>query len=91
MVSGNVRDPIAKKQLHTKKIEEPLFPIGSIRFGHDEIVGIARQFGGGWDVDLIAQGFRDHMGSRIEKLRGAKLTAAWKGFCESWVTRRGRA
>lgn len=70
---------------------DELFPNGTIRFGHDDLVAIARQHGGGWDVDLIATGFRDHMGNRLEKLRGAKLTAAWKGFCESWVTRRGRA
>jgi hypothetical protein len=30
------------------------------------------------------------MGNRLEKLRGAKLIAAWKGFCEGWVNRRGR-
>ena len=70
---------------------DELFPNGTIRFGHDDLVVIARQHGGGWDVDLIATGFRDHMGNRLEKLRGAKLAAAWKGFCESWVTRRGRA
>jgi hypothetical protein len=82
---------ITAKSSRARKIDEPLFPRGSISFGHDEIVGIARQFGGGWDVELIAQSFRDHMGSRLDKLRGAKLAAAWKGFCESWVTRRGRA
>ncbi len=88
---GKGGDTISARPPRAAKIEEPLFPRGSISFGHDEIVGIARQFGGGWDVDLIAQGFRDHMGSRLDKLRGAKLAAAWKGFCESWVTRRGRA
>ena len=82
---------IPAKSSRTVKIDESLFPRGSISFGHDEIAGIARQFGGGWDVELIAQSFRDHMGSRLDKLRGAKLAAAWKGFCESWVTRRGRA
>ena len=91
LVVGEGGDTISARPPRAAKIEEPLFPSGSIRFGHDEIVGIARQFGGGWDVDLIAQGFRDHMGSRLDKLRGAKLAAAWKGFCESWVTRRGRA
>jgi hypothetical protein len=91
VVSTDGGKSISTKSSRTVKIEEPLFPRGSISFGHDEIVGIARQFGGGWDVELIAQSFRDHMGSRLDKLRGAKLTAAWKGFCESWVTRRGRA
>ena len=73
------------------KPEEKTFPRGSIRFGHDDLLKIGRTHGGGWDIDMIASGFREHMGERLEKLRGAKLAAAWKGFCESWVTRRGRA
>lgn len=73
------------------KAEEPTFPRGSIRFGHDDLLAIGRTHGGGWDIDMIASGFREHMGERLEKLRGVKLAAAWKGFCESWVTRRGRA
>lgn len=74
----------SKKQLDTT------FPLGSLRFGHDDLLGIGREHGGGWDVDLIANGFRTHMGDRLEKLRGAKLIAAWRGFCEGWVNRRGR-
>lgn len=70
---------------------ESTFPSsGSIRFGHADLLEVARKHGGGWDVDLIASGFREHMGNRLEKLRGAKLLAAWKGFCEGWVNRRGR-
>jgi hypothetical protein len=67
------------------------FPSGSIRFGAEELYTIGRSQGGGWDVDLIAQAFRAHMGERLVKLRGAKLVSAWTGFCEGWVTRRGRA
>lgn len=66
------------------------FPSHSIRFGSDELARIARQFGGGWDIDIIADGFRETMGPRLEKLRGAKLIAAWRGFCEGWLNRRGR-
>lgn len=73
------------------KPEDKTFPSGSIRFGHDDLLAIGRAHGGGWDIDMIASGFREHMGERLEKLRGVKLAAAWKGFCESWVTRRGRA
>lgn len=70
---------------------ESTFPSsGSIRFGHADLLEVAKKHGGGWDVDLIASGFREHMGNRLEKLRGAKLIAAWKGFCEGWVNRRGR-
>lgn len=67
------------------------FPSGSIRFGSDELAAIARRNGGGWDIDLIADGFRAQMGDRLAKLRGPKLISSWTGFCEGWVTRRGRA
>lgn len=73
------------------KPAEITFPGGSIRFGADELAAIARREGGGWDIDLIADGFRKQMGDRLEKVRGAKLIKAWTGFCEGWVTRRGRA
>lgn len=73
-----------------RMVSEQAFPTGSLRFGHDDFLEIGREHGGGWDVDLIANGFRDHMGERLDKLRGAKLMAAWKGFCEGWFNRRGR-
>jgi hypothetical protein len=73
-----------------KQLESTFPSSGSIRFGHADLLEVARKHGGGWDVDLIASGFREHMGNRLDKLRGAKLLAAWKGFCEGWVNRRGR-
>lgn len=73
-----------------KQLELTFPSSGSIRFGHADLLEVAKKHGGGWDVDLIASGFREHMGNRLEKLRGAKLIAAWKGFCEGWVNRRGR-
>lgn len=78
--------PVAR----SKTSSEATFPTGSLRFCHDDFLEIGREHGGGWDVDLIANGFREHMGERLEKLRGAKLMAAWKGFCEGWFNRRGR-
>ena len=78
--------PVAKGRMAS----EQTFPTGSLRFGHDDFLEIGRVHGGGWDVDLIASGFRDHMGERLQRLRGAKLMAAWKGFCEGWFNRRGR-
>jgi hypothetical protein len=74
-----------------RKDDEQTFPSGSIRFGHDDLLAIGKQHGGGWDLDMIASGFRDHMGARLGKLKGAKLISSWTGFCEGWVTRRGRA
>lgn len=87
-----VQDAIAAPRTPppAKKSSELTFPSGTLRFGSDELLDIGRRHGGGWDVDLIASGFRDHMGDRLEKLRDAKLIASWKGFCEGWVNRRGR-
>jgi hypothetical protein len=87
-----VQDAIAAPRTPppAKKSPELTFPSGTLRFGSDELLDIGRRHGGGWDVDLIASGFRDHMGDRLEKLRDAKLIASWKGFCEGWVNRRGR-
>ncbi len=84
----NARRPPAR--LAEVKVLDETFPFGSLQYGHDDLLAIGRQYGGGWDVDLIAKGFRDHMGARLDKLRGVKLTAAWKGFCEGWFNRRGR-
>lgn len=67
-----------------------VFPSGSVKYGADDFYSIGKQHGGGWDVDLIATAFRDHMGSRLLKLSGAKLEKTWKGFCEAYFARRGR-
>lgn len=74
-----------------KNDKELTFPTGSLQFGADQEIfaKIARASGGGWDIDLIASAFRNHLGERLTKLRGAKLKAAWKGFCESYHNRRG--
>ncbi|AIT82611.1 replication initiation protein [Novosphingobium pentaromativorans] len=84
--------PAPRKAVARSKPTETSFPTGSLRYGEHEAEfrSIGRQYGGGWDVDMIADGFRSQMGERLEKLRGAKLAAAWKGFCEGWVNRRGR-
>ena len=42
------------------------------------------------DIDLIADAYREQMGERLAKLKGAKLIASWTGFCESFLARRGR-
>lgn len=65
------------------------FPSGSIRFD-PELRAIALEHGGGWDVDMIATAYRQSMGERLAKLTGAKLRSSWRGFCESWLARRGR-
>lgn len=69
---------------------ELTFPSDTIRFGSETLAAIARSAGGGWDIDLIADAYRDQMGERLAKLKGAKLIASWTGFCESFLARRGR-
>ena len=80
----------ATKALTKHKADEKSFPIGSLTYGADEFRAIGLRHGGGWSVDMIAEGYRQHMGARLEKLRGKKLIDSWTGFCESWLSRRGR-
>lgn len=69
----------------------PPFPSGSLRFGTEpEFREIGLAHGGGWDVDLIAQAYRESMGDRLSKLSGQKLRSSWTGFCQSYLARRGR-
>lgn len=92
IAAGQGAVPAPRKVIASGKPGEASFPRGSLRYGEteSEFLSVGRQYGGGWDVDMIADGFRAQMGERLEKLRGAKLMAAWKGFCEGWVNRRGR-
>ena len=68
------------------------FPAGRLHFGATEAAArrIGQAHGGGWDVDLIAESYRAHMGERLARLSGAKLEKSWRGFCEAFLARRGR-
>ena len=68
------------------------FPDGGLQFGPTGKAAreIALKVGGGWDVDLMADAYRAHMGSRLASLSGTKLEKSWKGFCEAFYARRGR-
>src|SRR3546814_11025682 len=66
------------------------FPSGSLRYGGEEFHAIGKSHGGGWDVDQVADAYRQHMGDRLHRLSGAKLEQSWKGWCESYSARRGR-
>lgn len=90
-VEAAVRTAVASLVSRDKAgAEEVAFPSGTIRYGSDTLAAIARSAGGGWDIDLIADAYRDQMGGRLVKLKGAKLIASWTGFCESFLARRGR-
>jgi len=66
------------------------FPETSLRYAGGAFAEIARTHGGGWDIDLIAQAYRDQMGDRLDMLFGVKLTKSWTGFCQAYAARRGR-
>jgi hypothetical protein len=66
------------------------FPSGSLRYGGQEFHKIGLAHGGGWDVDGIAEAYRKEMGDRLASLKGVKLERSWRGFCESYSSRRGR-
>jgi hypothetical protein len=67
------------------------FPQGSLHYAATQLFrDIARTHGGGWDIDLIAAAYREHMGERLRNLSGNKLKQSWTGFCESYASRRGR-
>lgn len=68
------------------------FPEGPLHFGVTEQAAraIGVQHGGGWDVDVIADAYRKHMGDRLAVLSGKKLERSWKGWCETFANRRGR-
>ncbi|MET0376298.1 MAG: replication initiation protein [Rhizorhabdus sp.] len=66
------------------------FPSGSIRFGAQDLCRLAQDHGGGWDVDLIADAYRTHMGDKLASLTDAALLGSWEGFCKSYAARRPR-
>jgi hypothetical protein len=69
-----------------------MFPQSSLHFcGDEKVVQIARDFGGGWDRDVIASAYRDFMGAKLRTLRGPSMLKSWEGFCKSYVDKRGRA
>lgn len=85
--AGRMRSADAERP----RVKFASFPSGSLRWsGAEEFLSIGRSHGGGWDVDLIAEAYRGHMGDRLVKLSGVKLQRSWQGFCESYVTRKGR-
>jgi len=88
-VGEAVREAI-NKLIAPDKSSEIVFPNGSLQYASGPLAAIARSHGGGWDIDLIATAYRQQMGDRLAKLKGAKLTSSWTGFCESFVARRGR-
>lgn len=60
------------------------FPKGNISFS-DPWRQIARQHGGGWDINMIADAFRLSPGANAT---GERLVKAFTGFCQKWAANR---
>lgn len=82
----------ASRRSAQKALAWSKFPEGYLNYGPTEEAAreIALECGGGWDVNLIADAYRQQMGDRLAVLSGNKLEKSWRGFCESFFARRGR-
>lgn len=67
------------------------FPKGSLSFGDAEkpFRLVAREHGGGYDIDNIADAYRVQVGSTLETLAGSRLLKSFEAFCLSYAARRG--
>ena len=82
---------ISLRATEVESAERKSFPSGSLHWaGGERFLAIARESGGGWDIDMLADAYRAFMSERLMKLTGQKLEKSWRGFCESYVARRGR-
>ena len=87
---GEVVKAAISKLVAPEKTADVVFPERSLMYAAAPLAAIARSHGGGWDIDLIADAYRQQMGERLAKLKDAKLISSWTGFCESFAARRGR-
>jgi hypothetical protein len=72
--------------------QDSLFPTGSIHFCDDQrLLTIVSDFGGGWDKNLLADGYRAFMSEKLKTLRGDRLYKSWEGYCKGYVRTHGRA
>ena len=80
--------PAIKRDTHTLP---DAFPVGSLSFGEEEkqFRIIAREHGGGYDIDNIADAYRHQVGEALSGLTGARLLKSFEAFCRSYAARRG--
>ncbi|MGI4878293.1 MAG: replication protein RepA [Janthinobacterium lividum] len=76
---------------HFPKPEVERFPKGSLTFGDIEkpFRLIAKEYGGGYDIDNIADAYRAQVGPTLETVTGSRLLKSFQAFCISYVGRRG--
>ena len=67
------------------------FPTGSLSFGDAEqpFRLMAKAYGGGYDIDNIADAYRAQVGPALDALGGARLLKSFQAFCISYAGRRG--
>lgn len=67
------------------------FPKGSLSFGDFEkpFRLLAREHGGGYDIDKIGDAYRLQVGPALEALVGSRLLKSFQAFCISYAARRG--
>ena len=67
------------------------FPKGSLSFGDFEkpFRLLAREHGGGYDIDKIGDAYRLQVGPALETLVGSRLLKSFQAFCISYAARRG--
>src|SRR3546814_2222181 len=58
---GSVVKAAISALIAPEKSSESVFPQGTIRFNAEGLAAIARTHGGGWDIDLIADAYRQQM------------------------------
>src|SRR3546814_6333477 len=58
---GSVVKAAISALIAPEKSSEIVFPQGTIRFNAEGLAAIARTHGGGWDIDLIADAYRQQM------------------------------
>ncbi len=94
--SSEGKAPLASKLLplsaKTDSVTLPTaFPSGSLSFGDVEqpFRSIARAHGGGYDIDNIADAYRQQVGTALSGLSGMRLLNSFEAFCRSYAARRG--
>ena len=75
---------------HCRPPEEEFPSSGSISYSAPWAF-IGKTAGGGWDLDRIANAFREHAAAKGIPLKGAKIQAVFEGFCKAYVERHGKA
>ena len=81
----------APAEVRDTEVVPERFPKGSLSFGDAEkpFRLLAREHGGGYDIDKIGDAYRLQVGPALETLVGSRLLKSFQAFCVSYAARRG--